>query len=135
MSETVLPVFKTLLQQYADQHSRTKKDLASLRSAWTCISSVAPYIPPQAVLESSGSAMLPPALSLPDAALDAVSDVVSGNSELENSQLVSFNSTLQAARFEISDRFDHSIQGPKRRRVVSFFSICFTVTFTVHGIR
>ena len=29
VSETVLPVFKTLLQQYADQHSRTKKDKAS----------------------------------------------------------------------------------------------------------
>jgi hypothetical protein len=61
--------------------------------------------------------MLPPALSLPDAALDAVSEVVSGNSELENSQLASFNSSLQAARFEISDRFDHSILGPKRRRL------------------
>jgi ankyrin repeat protein len=86
VSETVLPVFKTLLQQYADQHSRTKKDIASLRSAWTCISSVAPYTPPQAVLESSGSAMVPPALSLPDAAIDAVSDTASGNSELEHSR-------------------------------------------------
>ena len=86
VSETVLPVFKTLLQQYADQHSRTKKEIASLRSAWTCISLVAPYTPPQAVLESSGSAMLPPALSLPDAAPDAVSDVASGYSELENSR-------------------------------------------------
>jgi regulator of replication initiation timing len=85
-SDTVLPVFKTLLQQYADQHSRTKKDIASLRSAWTCIASVAPYIPPQAVLESSDSAMLPPASSLPGAALDAVSDVASGYSELENSR-------------------------------------------------
>jgi ankyrin repeat protein len=86
VSETVLPVFKTLLQQYADQHSRTKKDIASLRSAWTCISSVAPHTPPQAVLESSGSAMVPPASSLPDAAIDTVSDAASGNSELEHSR-------------------------------------------------
>jgi hypothetical protein len=85
-SDTVLPVLKTLLQQYADQHSRTKKDIASLRSAWTCISSVAPYTPPQAVLESTGSAMFPPALYLPDAAPNAVNDVASGHSELENSR-------------------------------------------------
>ena len=97
VSETVLPVFKTLLQQYADQHSRTKKDIASRRSAWTCIFSVAPCTPPQAVLESSGSAMVPPALSLPDAAIDAVSDTASGNSELEHSrQLVrQFQQQLQ----------------------------------------
>jgi regulator of replication initiation timing len=88
VSETVLPTFKTLLQQYADQHNRTKKDIASLRSAWTCISSVAPSTSPQAVLESSGSDMLPPASYLPGAALDAVSDVASGYSvsELENSR-------------------------------------------------
>jgi hypothetical protein len=85
VSETVLPVFKTLLQQYADQHSRTKNEMASLRSAWTCISSVASSTTPQAVLESSGSAMLPPALSLPDA-LDTVTDVASGYFELENSR-------------------------------------------------
>jgi WD40 repeat protein len=83
MSETVLPVFKTLLQQYADQHSRAKKYIANLRSAWTCISSFALHTSPQAVLESTGSAMLPP--SSLDAALDAVSDAVSDNSELENS--------------------------------------------------
>ena len=86
VSETVLPVFKTLLQQYADQHSRTKKDMASLRSAWTCISSVAPSTTPQAVLESCGSAMSPPALSLPDAAPDTVTNVGSGYYELENSR-------------------------------------------------
>jgi WD40 repeat protein len=83
VSETVLPSFKTLLQQYADQHNRTKKDIASLRSAWTCISSFAPSTtPPQAVLESSGSATLPPASSLPD----AVTDVAPGYFELENSR-------------------------------------------------
>jgi len=38
-SDTVLPVLKTLLQQYADQHSRTKKDIANLRSAWTFLRS------------------------------------------------------------------------------------------------
>ena len=81
VSETVLPAFKTLLQQYADQHNRTKKDIASLRSAWTCISSVAPSTSPQAVLESSGSSILPPASSLPVAAPDVVTDVASGNSE------------------------------------------------------
>ena len=37
VSATVLPVLKTLFEQYADQHSRTKKDIASLRSAWTCL--------------------------------------------------------------------------------------------------
>ncbi len=79
---TVFPVLKTLLQQYADQHSRTKKDIASLRSAWACIASVAPHIPSQAVPESCGSAVLPSASSLPDAALDAVTVY----SELENSR-------------------------------------------------
>ena len=86
VSETVLPVFKTLLQQYADQHGRTKKDIASLRSAWTCIASVAPQTLFQAVPESSGSAVLPPASAVPVAAPDAVSDIASGNSELENSR-------------------------------------------------
>ncbi len=86
VTETMFPVFKMLLQQYADQHSRTKKDIASLRSAWTCIASVATYTPPQAVLESSGSAILPPASSLPVAAPDAVIDVAGCNSELENSR-------------------------------------------------
>jgi hypothetical protein len=88
VTEPVLPIFNTLLRQYADQHSRTKKDIASLRSAWICIASVAPYTPPQVVLESSGSAMLPPVSSLPYAALDAVSDVASGSSEIENSRLL-----------------------------------------------
>jgi hypothetical protein len=89
VSETLLPAFKTVLQQYADQHNRTKKDIASLHSAWTCIASVAPYTLSQAVLESSGNAMLPPASSLPDDALDTVSNAASGSSEIENShQLV-----------------------------------------------
>jgi WD40 repeat protein/regulator of replication initiation timing len=88
VSETVLPVLKTLMEQYSDQHSRTKKDIASLRSAWTCLASVAPCTPSQALLnlESSGSAMLPPASSLLVTAPDAVTDVTSGNSELENSR-------------------------------------------------
>jgi hypothetical protein len=42
VSETVLPVLKALMEQYSDQHSRTKKDIASLRSSWTCLASVAP---------------------------------------------------------------------------------------------
>ena len=83
VTETVLPALKTLLQQYADQHSRTKKDIASLRSAWTCL---ATYIPSQSIPESSGSAGLPPISSMPDAALDAVFGVASDNSELENSR-------------------------------------------------
>jgi WD40 repeat protein len=86
VSETVLPVLKTLMEQYSNQHSRTKKDIASLRSAWTRLASVAPCTPSQAVLESSGSSILPPASSLPVAAPDAVTDVASGNSELENSR-------------------------------------------------
>jgi hypothetical protein len=85
-TETVLPVLKTLLQQYGDQHSRTKKDIASLRSAWTCLASVGAYTPSQAVLDSSGSDLFPTASSLPDAAPDAVTDVASGYSELENSR-------------------------------------------------
>lgn len=86
LSETVLPVLKPLFQQYADQHSRIKKDIASLHSAWTCLASVGAYTPSRAVLDSSGSALFPPASSLPDAAPDAVTDVASGYSELENSR-------------------------------------------------
>jgi hypothetical protein len=86
VSETVMPVLKTLMERYSDQHSRTKKDIASLRSAWTRLASVAPCTPSQAVLESSGSSISPPASSLPVAAPDAVTDVASGNSELENSR-------------------------------------------------
>jgi hypothetical protein len=104
VSETVLPVFKTLLQQYADQYGRTKRDIASLRSAWTCISSVAPYTPsePQAVLESSGSAILHSASSLPVAAPDAVTvtGVASGNSELENSRQLVHQLQQQISQFQ-----------------------------------
>jgi WD40 repeat protein len=89
MAETELPSLKILLQQYADQHSRTKKEIASLRSAWTRLASVAPHILSPAVPKISSSAVLPPSSSLPDAAPSAVSDVASGCSELENScQLV-----------------------------------------------
>jgi hypothetical protein len=59
VTETLLPVFKTLMEHYADQHSRTKKDIASLRSAWTCLASVASRISSQAVTESAGSPVLP----------------------------------------------------------------------------
>jgi WD40 repeat protein len=88
VSETAMPVLKTLMEQYSDQHSRTKKDIASLRSAWTRLASVAPCTHSQAVLESSGSSasILPPASSLPVVAPDAVTDVASCNSELENSR-------------------------------------------------
>jgi WD40 repeat protein len=86
VSENMLPAFKTLLQQYADQHSRTKKDIASLRSTWTCLASVAANILSQAAPESSGSATFPSVSLMPDAALDAVADVASGHSELENSR-------------------------------------------------
>jgi hypothetical protein len=83
-TQTILPAFKTVLQQYADQHSRTKKDIANLRSAWACIASVASYIPSQAVPESPGSVFLPQISSLPHAAPDADIGIAFDHSQLEN---------------------------------------------------
>ncbi len=105
VTETVLPVLKTLIQLYADQHSRTKKDIANLRSAWTCLASVgaAAYsdTPSQALLDSSGSALFPPASSLSDAAPKAVTDVAFGYSELENSRQLVRQLQQQLSCFKI----------------------------------
>jgi hypothetical protein len=98
------------MEQYSDQHSRTKKEMASLRSAWTRLSSVAPCTPSQAVPESSGSSILPPASSLPVPAPDAVTDVASGNSELESSRM---NSSKEALKPQLAQSAGSAVKAYK----------------------
>jgi hypothetical protein len=71
VSENLLPALESSLQLYADQLSRTKKDVASLRSAWNCLTSVAPFIPSDTVTKSCDRVMLP---SSSDSAPEAVTD-------------------------------------------------------------
>jgi ankyrin repeat protein len=83
VSETVLPVLKALFQEYADKLSRTKKDIASLRSAWNYFTSVASFIPSDTVTVSSDRVILP--LSL-DSAPESVTDASPLSFELQKSR-------------------------------------------------
>ena len=44
--EAVLPAFLKMREQFTDQHARTLKDIASMRLAWSCLSTFEPPGPP-----------------------------------------------------------------------------------------
>ena len=87
VTEAVLPAFKTLFQQYADQHSRTQQDIAVLRRAWSCLAPVVSFVPLEAVSESAGGAALSAISSLTDAAPHAVDHSQIDNSSQRFAQL------------------------------------------------
>ena len=86
VAEALFPAFNALFQLCADQHSRTQRDIAVLRRAWSCLASVGSFVPVQAEQESAGSAMLSAMSSLLDAAPDAVDAAAAPHSQFENSE-------------------------------------------------
>ena len=73
VTETILPAFLALREQFTDQHARTLKDIASMRQAWSCLAMVASLGPSDALAlpGATDSYVVPPILSSPTAATAA----------------------------------------------------------------
>jgi ankyrin repeat protein len=118
VSETVLPVLNTLFRQYADQLSRTKKDIDSLRSAWNCFTSVASFIPSDTVTVSSDRVMLPSSLY---SALESATDSTPLSFQLQKSrQLIEqLQKELQDLAAECSAQSPFRTENEKLRLQIS----------------